>query len=51
MKDIDTYHKRLDNWEWDDGHYVVIECNDEEEAKGLKEIIRALGLLSQEINK
>jgi len=51
MKDIDTYNKRLDNWEWNDGHYVVIECADAEEAEGLKKIIRALGMLSQEINK
>ncbi len=50
MKEIEVHNRRLDNCEWDEGHYVVISCDDAEEAKKLAKIIRELGLLSQEIN-
>ena len=50
MKSVKTYYTRLDNWEWDDGHCVVIECDDKEEAERLKELIRSIGMLSHQIN-
>ena len=37
---IELFHNRLDNWEWNDGDYVVITVNSPEEAVRVEKVIK-----------